>query len=315
MRVALVSSCTHRKKLAPSQELLARTLPESSLLALAQEWTRRLSLADKKIPARDLYAGRAFTEVLAAKDASNADLYVISAGLGLLEVSQHVPAYSLTVVGADEDNVLSKVSGERVKPKQWWAALSSALGRERPLTSLIEESKDHLFVFALPSTYLDLVAEDIAGVTANAAKRIRIVGLPSLAKAIPKSLASNLIAYDERLEATNSGMAGTRSDFPQRAARHFVTSVLSSPNSATDSAQSHAVRASEFLAGFERPQIPSRERHSDDMLKNVIRGMWPETQGRVTNGLRLLRRGRGIACEQSRFKRLFWEVASENGVS
>jgi hypothetical protein len=315
MRVALISSCTNRKKLPPSQELLARSLPEASISNLAQEWSRRLASAGKKIPARNLYAGRAFTEALTGTDAANADLYVVSAGLGLVSVESDVPSYSLTVVRADKDNVLLKATDGTDNPKIWWAKLNGTRGQERPLATLVEASPDCLFVFALPSTYLGMVFDDISTISAAAAKRIRIVGLPTLAAAIPKTLVSNLIVYDERMEAPDAGIAGTRSDFPQRAARHFVTSVLKSANSVSDSVQIHSARVSEFLSNFQRPKTPTRERHSDDMLKNVIRGMWPETQGRVTNGLKLLRRHRGIACEQSRFKRLFWEVAAEKRVA
>ena len=67
MRVALVSSCTNRKKLTPSPELQARSLPDASLQSLASEWTRRITGAASTVKARDLYAGRAFTEAGPAK--------------------------------------------------------------------------------------------------------------------------------------------------------------------------------------------------------------------------------------------------------
>jgi hypothetical protein len=314
MRVALVSSCTNRKKLPPPSELQARNLAESSLPALAHEWSRRLSEANRTLSVRDLYGGRAFTEAIAASKAANADFFIISAGLGLVAIDERVPSYSLTVAGSDADNILRKVRDFPGRPKHWWTALNRSLGRGAPLARLVEEHNDQLFVFALPSTYLEMVSEDLEALSAASIKRLRIIGLPTLKKFIPAQLVENLIAYDERLEAPDSSMSGTRSDFPQRAARHFITSVLADPNAAAESATEHAARVSRFLTQFSRPEIPNRERHTDAVLKNVIRGMWGDSQGRVTSGLKLLRRERGIACEQARFKRLFWEVAAEKGV-
>lgn len=311
MRIALVSSCTNRKKLVPSPELLARNLFPAPMTELALEWNRRLSAATKTLPARDLYAGRAFTETLGAAQSAHASCYIVSAGLGLIDIEQQVPSYGLTVAGNDQDNVLKKVSEGLPKPNDWWAALNKALGHSRPLADLIEGQSEHLFVLALPSSYMELIANDLSSLSASATGRIRIVGLPSLKKSVPEAILSAFVPYDERLESAQTGVAGTRSDFPQRAARHFVASVLSQADALGESTEQHAVRVSKFLAQFRRPEIPVRGRYSDDMIKDVIRGMWDESQGRVTTGLRLLRRERQIACEQSRFKRLFWEVAAE----
>jgi hypothetical protein len=313
MRVALISSCTNRKKLVPSPELLARNLPSASLAELARDWTRRVNAATRTVRARDLYAGRAFTETVAAAQTARASCYIVSAGLGLIDIEKEVPAYGLTVAGNDPDSILRKVLEGQTKPRDWWAALNAALGHNQPLRNLIEHQTDCLVVIALPSSYMELIADDLGDVAGAAISRIRIIGLPSLRRSIPGAAATAFVPYDERLESAHTGAAGTRSDFPQRAARHFIASILSQTNALTESSAQHAVRVSDFLAKFSRPSIPARERYSDDMIKDVIRAIWDESQGRVTNGLRLLRRKRQIACEQSRFKRLFWEVAAEKG--
>jgi hypothetical protein len=311
MRVCLISSCTNRKKLQPQPQMRARELPGGTLDSIAAEWSGRVSTALPRVRARDLYAGRAFTEAVAAAEAGKGGLHVVSAGLGLISADSEVPAYSLTVAGNDEDNVLRKVRVDRPAPSSWWTILNRALGCDKPLAALMARSSDDLFVIALPSTYLDLLADELESLPASGVLRIRLVGLSSLEKLLPAKIAGAFVPYDERLEAVAGTHAGTRSDFPQRAARHFIESILVKDRIA--SAEEHARQVAKFLDGFERPQIPTRERHTDEMLKEVIRGIWSESQGRVTNGLRVLRRERQIACEQSRFKRLFWEVAEEKG--
>lgn len=312
MRVALVSSCTNRKKLAATSELQARNLPEGSADSVAGEWVKRLGAARQRVEAKKLYAGRAFTEVLAAHPTLTGGGYILSAGLGLVALEERAPGYSLTVAGRDPDNILRKIAGQSPSSSDWWQALTGELGASWPLSRLIQDSSDTLFILALPSTYLELVQEDLGQLSRGAVSRLRIIGLPSLRRSLPESIRGSLISYDERLEA-DSGWTGTRSDFPQRAARHFLSAIL--PASESDSIDEHASRVSDFLSRLSRPATPIRQRHTDDALREIIRDMWDESEGRVTNGLRLLRREKKIACEQSRFKRLFWEVAEEKNNS
>lgn len=311
MQVALISSCTNRKKRPPPSDLLARTLPQGSLEAVAIEWVRRISLSTKDLSARDLYAGRAFTEALAAAKAGGGGFHIVSAGLGLVGADDQAPSYSLTVAGDDEDNALRKATPRGAKPSHWWKALTLAQSKERPLSHLIAQQVDRSFVLALPSSYVELVADDLAAVSDRDLTRVRIVGLPNLEKYLPKTITKAFVPYDERLEAASEGRAGTRSDFPQRAARHFIESIWRTQPSA--STEEHRQAVTSFLSKLKTPARPERVRHTDEMLKEVIREFWDESEGRVTNGLRLLRRKRQIACEQSRFKRLFWEVAAEKG--
>jgi len=310
MRIGLITSCTNRKKVNPEPILLARNLPIGSPEEVAGEWAGRLASMKARVPARSLYAGRAFSEAIAASEIGHGGCHVVSAGLGLISIEDEVPSYSLTVSGNVEDNVLGKLATGNEKPSIWWRAITRERPPESPLTRLIQESKDLIFVIALPSTYFELVSEDLGSIAlATASKRVRVVGLPALQKALPPSVAPSFVAYDERFEAVGDGTAGTRSDFPQRIARHFIAEIVSKNPSA--SAIDHGKAVSALLERFSRPVIPNRQRHSDDELKDVIRSMWSESQGKVTNGLRVLRRERRIACEQSRFKRLFWEVAQE----
>ena len=312
MRVALITSCTSRKRVAPLRDLRAHKLSPGPLTNVAADWVDRLRSARSRVPARDFYAGRSFTEALAAAAACEGTLHIVSAGMGLIHVDDPVPPYSLTVAGRVSDNVLSRVKDGVARPAHWWAALNGRLRQGDPLSRLIKSKSADRFVLALPSTYVDLVANDLGSLSASAAAGVRVIGLPSLAAKLPSVLSQSFIPYDERLENTRTGYAGTRADFVQRATRHFITCVLAQDLSG--SCEEHAAAVGRFLGGFSRRRIQRRERISDERVKEVIRDMWIESRGRVGHSLRLLRRQRRLSCEQSRFKRLFWEVAAEKGV-
>jgi len=311
MRIGLITSCTNRKRQPAPPQLRARNLGPGSIHVVATDWANRVRGEQSRTRARDLYGGRSFSEAKAASTIAGAALYIVSAGLGLVEADDLIPSYSLTVTGADPDNVLARLVGS-VSPKSWWSALCAALQTTRPLTQLVSTKTDHLFILALPRSYFDLIAEEIQALPQEALRRLRIIGLSSIKAHIAPNVSSSVVVYDERLEVAGGSLSGTRSDFVQRAARHFLTTVL--PDARVASAQEHNRLVAAQLSPFKAPVRPIRSRLSDDALRAVIREFWDDTGGRVTAGLRLMRRDRQLACEQSRFKRLFWEVAAEKGL-
>jgi hypothetical protein len=51
---------------------------------VVRRWRERLAESEQRIPARRLYAGRGFKEALSAVEACGADVWIVSAGLGLV---------------------------------------------------------------------------------------------------------------------------------------------------------------------------------------------------------------------------------------
>jgi hypothetical protein len=305
MRPILVTSCTNRKKQLASPSLQARNLPPGTLSSVVSEWTGRVREAAYRIQARDLYGGRSFREALAAES----ELFVCSAGLGLIGTDVLIPPYNLTVIGTDADNVLQRIhEPHRVQPREWWDSLLRGLGVD-PLSTLISSNADRLIVLALSSTYLQMVSEDLNSLSDDELRALRVIGRPGIRGNLPARVAACTVTYDDRLEGAGAGMTGTRSDFPQRAARHFIRTVL--PKSQSADAPEHDALVSQSLAGYSPRVIEHRTRFSDDELKVIIRDVWNQAGGRVTAGLRILRRERHIACEQSRFKKLFAQVSEE----
>ena len=266
--------------------------------AVAAQWTDRLRAAPVAGRAGDLYGGRGFVEARqAARDAA-ARLAIVSAGLGLVDGDTEVPAYSLTTAGRDPDSVLVKTSGTATA---WWTALQST----SPFQSQALVTETGLILAALSAPYVALIAEDWGRWPAERQARLRL-----FSKERPDSLSPMLAAawmpYDDRLDATGFGLAGTQSDFAQRAVRHFASIIKGSESAATDAA---AVLAA--LDGFAARVTPTRERVSDDAVKRAIDAHWDEVDGRSGAMLRHLRDDLRMACEQGRFQNLFKAVADK----
>jgi hypothetical protein len=267
---------------------------------VAADWARRVQAARAVVPATQLYAGRGFVEARVAASVLQAPLFLISAGLGLINSQQVVPSYSLTLARKDPDSVARKVSGD-FSAAGWWRALHHALGvGDRPLMRALSGSAG-LVVAALPSTYLGFITTELLEMPAHVLSRIRLIGPPRAA--VPQELSGCWMPYDTRFDGNGGPLQGTRGDFAQRAARHFAEEIAFRMPDAD--AATHAEMVEKSLRGLSPPSIPSRLPGSDEELIAVIRQFLPISGGRSGETLRLLRREAGRACEQGRFRRLF----------
>jgi hypothetical protein len=300
MEHQIFAPCTRRKRGVVDPSLRASALHAEAIDRVARVWIARLYAARGLVPAEQFYSGRGAVEARAAAGVLGARLYFVSAGLGVVDATQEVPAYSLTVSAGDADCVASAVRGA-FSPALWWRALNDALGRrENGLTDAISRCEG-LSIMALPSTYLELIGEELAALPLSVMARVRLIGPPR--GVVRPEFAKAWMPYDARFDNADGPNPGTKADFAQRAARHFAEAVVSIAPSAD--AITHAEMVDQCLKPLSAPVLPRRKVSTDAELIEVIRGLLPTSGGRAGATLRLLRHQAGRACEQGRFRRLF----------
>lgn len=113
--------------------------------------------------------------------------------------------------------------------------------------------------------------------------------------------------YDDRLDGIGSPRRGTRTDFAQRAMRHFVEDVqaVQLPLEEAKAAVQHA------LSRFTLRLPVTRVRVGDEQLLGLLRENWSACNGQSSRLLRFLRDKALVQCEQSRFRRLWVQVRTE----
>lgn len=302
----VIAACSNRKMIKPTRMLRGSSVPKGSLKEVAASWISRVRAANDRTPADTLYCGRSFLEAKAAAAKLSADFYIASAGLGLVRQDTQIPAYNITVAGPTRDNVLHRVTQNSARDgtRAWWRTLSRLSPVGNDLHDVVRNSHG-LVLIALPSGYLDMLADDLGKVHARSFARARIF-TRAIPKSFPKKLLSVVMPYDERLDGPDSSMPGTRSDFAARALRHFVDHVVSAmPNGDLEAHRQAVASAMEKLRS--RKNV-TRVRESDDELIRLIRRSWKAADGKSSRMLRVLRDDLGVACEQSRFVRLFAEA-------
>lgn len=238
---------------------------------------------------------------------SAADLYVVSAGLGVIHAGTAIPSYSLTVAPGGTDDVLSVVS-EAASTSDWWQAGPANSPFHTSLDEIVRRHEGRLILAALPSTYLWMLADDFERILGQVGDRLRL-----FCAAPPLNLAHRLGAavmpYDARFDGPDSPLPGTQSDFAQRAMRHFARTVLAHGPDATTEA--HRVAVERALADFRPRASVARDKATDAEIIALVIQNWKTADGRSGRMLRFLRDTIGIACEQRRFARLFHAAAEQ----
>lgn len=297
----VVTACSKGKSVEPDPALRAAALQSGDVASVARRWAQLVASADNRLPARALYQGRAFREAELAARPLAADIYVISAGLGIVSADCAIPSYSLTVV-AGADNILARLEPAPSCPSAWWRELRRETGT-LSFGDLFGSSSGPILL-AGGSSYLSMIAHEFDELGAGELARLRLFTAASR-PAIPRLLEPFTMPYDRRLEGL-PGRSGTLSDFAQRALRHFAEVII--PDHPEGSAGDHAAAVDVVLAQAEAPVRRRGTSMSDEAIVALIRTNWHRADGKSAAMLRLLRDSFQVACEQARFKKLFAEA-------
>ncbi|WOJ88368.1 hypothetical protein RZS28_11010 [Methylocapsa polymorpha] len=292
---AVITICTHRKKARPLSAATPVSLRIDSQDAVQSVWNEKVRTLPADAVASALYAGRGFGLATQAAKIAMSKLYILSAGLGLVAGDRRVPVYGLTVSCGHAESIASRVIGE-LDVAAWFSGLLSGPHSDQWADAVGLGSGRVLIALTRP--YAEMVGQSLSALEPQALARLRIFGA-SLGCALPALLHPALAPYDDRLDAI---LPGTRADFSQRALFHFVRSVAITHQAQDRDADYAAVEAA--LAGVAPPDRPRRMRRTDEEILQLILTRLPSQAG-IARILRALRDEEGIACEQSRFGRLY----------
>jgi hypothetical protein len=261
---------------------------------------KRLRATSIRVSPLDLYQGRSIADSRHTSRLIEADWYVISAGLGLVSAFDQIPNYSLTI--AEGTGSIQKwLAAQDRTSADWWAGICKALGSPFPISTMVNKcGNDDRIMLALPARYVAMIASDLLLIEEDRHENVRVFTSIAGAKEVPVKHIPIVMPYDERLEGIKKHN-GTRSDFPQRALKHFVTDL---------NAQSYSLKKAQSLvtAAMESAQAPTnppRTRATNEQIADLIVKNWKEYGGSSSKLLRFLRDEAKVSCEQSRFSEIW----------
>lgn len=302
----VITTCTNRKRQPVAGGLHAGDLGQDELAVVAAEWGERLQSAVPRHPASSIYGGRSFRDSCVAADKAGANLLIVSAGLGLVEATAHVPSYACTVLDGVHDSIAARVTTDFSKA-DWWEELRRVSPYASSLSDLVG-SRNGLILAAMSDGYIEMMLPDFLALPASRLKDLRLFTRAPRDR-VPTQLRPYIMPYDDRLDGVASPVRGTRSDFAARALLHFVDNILAANDACSASQHAEAIKAT--IADWPFPPTFARKRLADNELTALMRKHWADANGSTARLLRMFRDELDIACEQGRFAALARQVRGE----
>lgn len=315
--VNVVVTCTKQKTQEADPSLQLRHIHCDTISKRVAAWKKRTEHWYRStVTARSLYAGDHWAvarDIQSLRPGGRSiNLWVISAGFGLLSLDTPIPAYSATFSTRHPDTVVLpdavQVSTRAAECKrEWWNSLiRQEWPREKPISiaDLAAEFPDCPLLIAASSNYLHAVEDDLLD-TVRILKSRNLLALISGGTDDLGELTGNLIPCDARLQPIVGGILRSLN---VRALRHYLQHCGSEmPGCRT------------MTAAFQTllEHAPRQVRHqrapvSDEELRRfVVAAM---RSRRAISHTRLLKelRASGRACEQTRFRTVYREVEAAN---
>lgn len=305
--LVIVASCSSRKRRTGAQGPRFRDVASryGSAKEAVESWTQMLSNSvASALPAKDFYVGNQWALLREFARQESVNIWVASAGYGLVQGSAPLSDYSATFSPGHPDSVQDPGSWgwETNAAENWWRALSSwrgpSSGDPRSLVAVTRSLRPSALMTLLSTPYLKVLREDLL-----AAREVlgadRLVILSPGGRQLD-GFGESLVRIDGRLISELGGNMGT---LAARAASYIVAE--SGPGAL--SAPSARAVIDQVLARARPLRRFSRRVMSDDEVKSWIRQEF-ETHPAAAGVLLRRYRDAGYACEQSRFRTLVESV-------
>lgn len=298
MNHLIISNCTNRKS-----SKLEKTQPSplmyeaSNADQFIDDWFKILNSNSNKKPAISVYKGRSVSEIIHAKKYLDAEIFFLSAGLGIVKEDDLIPNYDLTI--SEGNNSLKPLLAKwLIDEGAWWEKLN----KESLNNDFINQTEGTIFI-ALPHAYLKMLIPTLVKMDNHKLKNIRLFLHPISYKNLPNKLKHCYMPYNYKID--NSPFSGTKVDYCQRCLHHFVKYIYKTEQNTTSAADSVKTFIDEL------PPLPpkiKRMQVSDSDINKIILEGWDSCKGQSSKILRYIRDDRKIACEQSRFQKLWRNI-------
>lgn len=325
MAFHLIVTCVAQKTVRKSVSILDSSIDSGSLEEVFAQWQSKLNSTDlQKKSAIDLYNSGLWGTYLDSWGVVNgrvkdANLWVLSAGHGLINANEKIVPYDVTFQDPRNDvpSILGKIeyntaSDARKKVLQgWWKKLSERKGEySNSLTRLFSgfTSEDYALV-VLGKDYLDAVFSDLKeGITASPYSGNIAVISNNVNDPTARKLESNWLYANSRLV----NLPRSNATFVNAKIAHNLLLKMFEQEGGIGwwSFDSFNRYLEDLCADLPVPQKHERVLSTDAEIKSYIEGVLRK-QDIPFSRLHRQFRDEGKACEYSRFKGLYYQVKDE----
>jgi hypothetical protein len=270
--------------------------------------------------AGNLYAGDHWATVrqLAAiveQQGLTSKSYVISAGHGLVSVTSQIRPYSATFASSSPDSVTSRVSkkeSRKVILQTWWKEIcamgNASVNKPRSISALARRTPTSTFVVIASPNYLLALEQDLLDALEILPDKNQLIIISSKSTILSPLIQDHIVPSIEPLQSVVGGALG---------ALHARVASLIFRNAHRWGLRADGLRKRlKRLAASSRPvREYHRKRLSDVQVRKFVRQGLRRSSGISCSTLLQELRGSGFACEQKRFRNLFWSVKEKKHAS
>lgn len=307
----IIASCTDKKRIQAPRDLRLHSIKKSGV-ARATEWKDRLRSAQSELlRAVDMYIGPHWATALSLPEIAhingyNAELWVASAGYGLIPATVKIKPYSATFTARHADSVVGMGTKSEILEgcTDWWRQMSRWKGPKggnpRTIGELVGNNHNAMVMVVASPSYLNALYVDLKSAKAHMNDTNRLI-LVSAGSNQLSELTPNLLPVSAKLQHT---VGGSRIGLNARIARK----VLEESGRWQLDAEVLRRRYSTLSARLPEVMRYERETMTDaDVVRFIYTVIRANPDESATSTLRKLR-DNGNACEQKRFGRIFKQV-------
>ncbi len=320
MPIAIVVPCTASKHEPPRGLRLGAVAGRvNSIDGRFRLWRAARSSAPKVSSLRDLYAGpgwQASLRIAASAQASGkqAELYVASAGLGLLPIDRTAPSYSATFSRGNRDSVVPagrSSSEHREGTREWWRLLTH---RRSSLQRLARDFER--VVVVLSPDYLDAVTDDLVAAAGSDASKLLVFATgspthPSLRPVWVRVRRGLRETTQERPVPLINGLDATLLQSTAALVVRKNPSEWASAKQLQCFLDEHAPPDEMTNEGLARSM---RRPSTDEEVHEFVRAQLDVSKRSATTLLKVWREEEERRCEERRFKRIYASVVAERSL-
>ena len=317
-QLTIVSTCTNQKRGAVPQNLHLGNFAGCFHRDSAKAWIDGLESDNPSTPAGELYVGSHWQESLACESAATkqgfeADLWVLSAGYGLISKDEPVTPYAASfAAGGDSIQNLTWPSNfsSKQKAQEWWSLLHRYRKRQDLRRfSKLAKTKQPLLIILSREYYSAVEPEVIDLISAGVNLMIVSAGLAQHLKSASPVVRPHILPFSDSFKQVDDYLNKTNVSLNARLATWLVRNHSKAILNGVDAVKPILEGILQDLPPMVRKDV---NRMTDEEVLSFIAANYSDALNSATKMLRRLRDVEQMSCEQ---KRLVASSANTNNRS
>ena len=303
MKVHLITNCTNLKKNTIKDKVQLKSLIlDSGSEDIQNSWMQLLNDANQKLPANQVYAGDHWKVATSVRD-PNIELWVLSAGYGLIHSSSEITSYDATF-SKNSDNSIHNIG---LSNNEWWNVIheirdNTQFGCDSLSSLVISNSADKFFIAASPD-YLKIIEDELLELISKGKLTSENLFIASSKCNLNIKLIPFFLESSAKLSST---LKGGRVSLNIRLAKY----LLAHTDTCDINKKTVFDRYNNLINNSQELIIHKRNKLSDKEVISFIKNELQANKHEAVSASKLLikLRNQSFACEQKRFSRLFKET-------